>query len=139
MAKMMIGASVDVDVVTALKERAHTERKSFSALVNELLTASSGVSTSSVTPQKLSKKAQLVLDGVKALHKAADMLEETDIRFHAREYRIDEVCKKVGLFPSTALPALRECERAGVLLCGKVPPIGMSEDALWVDHWRLPA
>lgn len=138
MPKTMIGASVDVDVVTALKERAHTERKSFSALVNELLTAASGISPSEATPQKLSKKAQIVLDGVTTLHNLADRLEKADIRHHVREYRMDEICKKVGMFPSSALPALRECERAGVLLCGKVPPIGMSEDALWVDHWRLP-
>lgn len=136
--KTMIGATVDVGVRDALKERAYKERKSFSALVNEILTLAAGASSPTPTPPKLSKKAQIVLEGVKALHNLADRLSEDDIRFHAREYRMDEICKKVGLFPSSALPALRECERVGVLLVSKVPPIGMTEDALWVDHWRLP-
>lgn len=135
--KAITSVTIDVDLLRTMKEKADAEGISFSALLERALRRESGVTATNVTPQKLSKKAQIVLDGVKALHDSAGRLEKDDIRHHVREYRMDEICKKVGMFPSSALPALRECERAGVLLCGKVPPIGMSEDALWVDHWRL--
>lgn len=137
--KAITSVTIDVDLLRTMKKKADAEGISFSALLERALRKEVTAQVAPVTPQKLSKKAQIVLDGVRALHNAAGRLEETDIRFHAREYRIDEVCKKVGLFPSTALPALRECERAGALKVGKVPPIGMTEEALWVDHWRLPA
>lgn len=136
--KAITSVTIDVDLLRTMKEKADAEGISFSALLERALRKEAAAQTVTVTPQKLSKKAQIVLDGVKALHNLADRLEKDDIRHHVREYRMDEICKKVGMFPSLALPALRECERADVLLCGKVPPMGMSEDALWVDHWRLP-
>lgn len=136
--KQLLTCSIDVDVVTTLKDKAHKQRVSLSALVNELLREAANVDKPVVTARKLSTKAQIVLDAVKALHNLASRLDKGDIRFHCREYRMDEVCKKVGLFPSSALPALRECERAGVLRVRRINPLGMDEDAMWVDHWRLP-
>lgn len=129
-------AYVDVAVVQTLKEKAHNQRVSFSALVNQVLSDAAGASQPIAIPRKLSKKAEIVLRGIRELHTLADRLDPADIRYHCREYRMDEVCKKVGLFPSSALPALRECERAGVLKCVRSPPLGMP-DGLEMDHWRL--
>lgn len=135
--KRVMTASIDVALYDTLKERAYQERKSFSELVDELLMKAAGAPSTGTTPPKLSKNAGIVLQGVKALHNLADRLDKDDIRYHCREYRMDEVCKKVGLFPSSALPALRECERAGVLKCVRSPPLGVP-DGLDMDHWRLP-
>lgn len=134
--KAITSITIDVGLFDTAKRRANAEGLSFSALVERALRADIRTPTTGATPPKLSKNAGIVLQGVKALHALATRLDPADIRYHCREYRMDEVCKKVGLFPSSALPALRECERVGVLKCVRSPPLGMP-DGLEMDHWRL--
>jgi hypothetical protein len=141
--KAATSLALDVNLILTLREQATREQVSVSALVEKLirqaLAHTAGESPKPLlTPPKLTTKARLVLAAVEQLSKAAEKLPADDLRHHVREYRIDEVCKKVGLFPSSARPALRECERAGVLVCSTIYPAGMGPDALWVDHWRLP-
>lgn len=136
--KTVQAMSLDVDLVTALKARADAEGKALSRLANELLRAALRMG-GSVPGTSLSNRAQLALEAVTALTGAAAKVDPADPRWLFREFRIDEICRKVGDFPSKVLPALRECERAGVLKCAQVIPLGMDEGAPKLDHWRLPS
>jgi len=136
--KTMQSMSLDVEVVTALKARAEAEMVSASSLVNKALRAFLRMADTGAATPALTTRASLVLGAVKALSEVYANVPPIDPRYLFREFRIDEICRKVGGYPSTTLPALRECERAGVLLCAQAIPLGLDENARRVDHWRLP-
>lgn len=137
--KSITSLNLDVSVVEALKARAKSESRSTSAVANEALGAFLRIAAPPEPGPALSKRAQLALEAVTALTEAAAMVDPLEPRWLFREFRIDEICRKVGDFPSKVLPALRECERARVLKCAQVVPFGMDDGAPKLDHWRLPS
>lgn len=137
--KSITSLNLDVAVVEALKARAHAERRSVSAIANEALAGYLAVSKPRPPGPVLTPRAQLVLEAVTALTAAAAKVDPLDPRWLFREFRMDEICRKVGDFPSKLLPALRECERVGALRCAQVIPLGMDAVCPKVDHWRLPS
>lgn len=136
--KVAQSMSFDVDVLMALKARAEAEGKSLSRLANELLRAALRMGGSK-PGNPLSERAQRVLEAITALTEAAGKVDPLDPRWLFREFRMDEICRKVGDFPSKVLPALRECERAGALKCAQVIPLGMDVECPKLEHWRLPS
>lgn len=137
--KVVTSFSLSVELLTTAKARAQAEGRSFSALLEEALAAYVATKTPQTGPAALSKRAQLVLEAVTALTQADLKLTVDDPAWMFLRYRIDQVCRKLGTFPSTTLPYLRECERAGVLICAQLTPLGMDAECPKLDHWRLPS
>lgn len=136
--KSITSLNLDVGVVEALKSRAKAEGRSTSAVANDALSAFLRVAATPLPGPVLSPRAQLTLDAVRALTEADLKLTVDDPAWMFLRYRMDQVCRKLGTFPSTTLPYLRECERAGVLICAQLTPLGMDAECPKLDHWRLP-
>lgn len=140
--KTQLMVTVDAEVRQELEKRAQERDTPLSRVVNKLLKTALLLPEPGSRPEPLSKRAQLVLEAVTALTEADRKLPIEDPAWMFHRYRMDQICRKVGDFPSRILPALRECERAGVLKCVQIPPVGTaSEDieAPKLDHWKLPS
>lgn len=137
--KSITSLNLDVSVVEALKARAKSEGRSTSAVANEALGAFLRIAAPPGPGPALSKRAQLALEAVTALTEADRTLPVDDPAWMFHRYRMDQICRKVGSFPSTTLPFLRECEQAGVLKCVQIVALGMDDSAPKLDHWKLPS
>lgn len=136
--KQQLMASVDIDVHAELRKRAEAQDTPLSRVVNKLLRQALALPEPGSRPKPLSERAQLVLEAVRALTEADRGLPVEHPAWMFHRYRMDQICRKVGDFPSKVLPALRECERAKVLKCVQIPALGMDVDAPKMDHWALP-
>lgn len=137
--KSITSLNLDVSVVEALKARAKAEGRSTSAVANRALAGFLAVARPPSPDPALSPRARLVLGAVTALTEADRKLPVEDPAWMFHRYRMDQICRQVGDFPSKVLPALRECERAGVLKCVQLVPLGMDAECPKLDHWKLPS
>ncbi len=136
--KQQLMVTVDIDVHAELRKRAEAQDTPLSRVVNKLLRQALALPEPGNRPEPLSKRAQLVLEAITALTEADLKLTVDDPAWMFLRYRIDQVCRKLGTFPSTTLPYLRECERAGALIRAQLTPLGMDPECPKLDHWRLP-
>jgi hypothetical protein len=138
--------SVESAVLTTLTDLAHAQRVSRNVLITRYITE--GLERDSVKVEsgpnpsplheKLSRKEEAVMRGMKALQEQNDERHPSELEYRNVFFTLKQISRAAGFYPSVALQALRTLEHSGRVRCDvRVPLVSDPSvvSALSVEHW----